>query len=360
MLPSQYKITALLTSVISFTCTFAQLSENQLPSAPLNYCYKTLAPRPSGRTSHGVAALGPDIYYIGGRIGADLTTSVDIYHTLNNTWSSAPPFPKPLLDPNVIAHNGRIYVLGGSAGVGKAGTISPSDGSLFPGEEGGRWETIAPNPRTRNGAVLGSAKDGKIWVAGGKEFPCGGTDVFVDSPAMLSYDVAADEWTAHDELTLPFYNSFGGGGIVNNVMYLLSNIGRSEIYTLDFTTLPTTPANFTLEKKCVAKVYAPKLPSGPWVPKFPPNGLRGIGNYGSAIVGTRFYTFGGSIPRSGTPIFDFVGIYDTVRDSWETGPPLKIPRSEIRAAAVREMIYLSGGYTRDGNGGDIHDSFGPC
>jgi hypothetical protein len=111
--------------------------------------------------------------------------------------------------------------------------------------------------------VVGVNDKGKIWVAGGLEWPCRGNDYLVESPAMLSYDIGADKWTEHEELTLPFRTSYFGEALVGNVRYLLEDNERSGIYALNFTNLAPAPANFSMDKKCVT-AYWPTLAIGQW------------------------------------------------------------------------------------------------
>ncbi len=58
----------------------------------------------------------------------------------------------------------------------------------------------------------------------------------------------------------------------------------------------------------------------------------------------RIYIIGGSLGQSDSPPLKNVLIYDPVRDSWEKGPSMNLPRSTLAAVSTPDgKIYAIGG-----------------
>jgi N-acetylneuraminic acid mutarotase len=67
----------------------------------------------------------------------------------------------------------------------------------------------------------------------------------------------------------------------------------------------------------------------------------------AAVVGTKFYVFGGfRLPDSGKSAWfpeNKAWVYDTVAQSWSALPPMPTPRGALAAVAVDKKIYVVGG-----------------
>ena len=80
--------------------------------------WTTRAPVPSGRAEVGVAAIGTDVYVVGGKNDdTGLLSDVAVFDHLTQTWSSAADLPGPARDHlGVVELGGKIYAVGGLIG----------------------------------------------------------------------------------------------------------------------------------------------------------------------------------------------------------------------------------------------------
>jgi N-acetylneuraminic acid mutarotase len=85
---------------------------------PVEGSWANRAPMLSARRDAAVAAIGHEIYVIGGYSDGALQT-VEIYDTRTNMWRSGPALPEARTGAMAVAHRGDIYLIGG---VGAAGT----------------------------------------------------------------------------------------------------------------------------------------------------------------------------------------------------------------------------------------------
>lgn len=99
-------------------------------------------------------------------------------------WESVGPMPEPRWGHRMVAHEGRLYVVGGQGPSSRVLIHTPGEG----------WRTGAemPVPRDHLSAVVA---DGRIWAIGGR------------APGSLArvdiYDPVADRWETGPELPAP-------------------------------------------------------------------------------------------------------------------------------------------------------------
>lgn len=105
------------------------------PSPPPGYLFAgsgywyPKAPLPVPKRNAAVVAVGSKIFVIGGvTTGAAVTSTVDIYDTISDTWTAGPPLPGPRCRASAVQYNGIIYLLGGTTSA--ASTYMP-DASAF-------------------------------------------------------------------------------------------------------------------------------------------------------------------------------------------------------------------------------------
>ena len=81
------------------------------------------------RDSFGTVVVRDEIYLIGGFVREngplEFLASVNVYDPQKDAWRDIPAMPMPLLPYGAEAVNGKIYVLGGSADVGKGWELFP-------------------------------------------------------------------------------------------------------------------------------------------------------------------------------------------------------------------------------------------
>lgn len=146
-------------------------------------------PNPRGETAGAVA--DGRLYVIGGLAGlaAEASAEVSIYDPATDGWTAGPPLPEPRHHAGAVGLDGIVYVTGGAA---SATDWTPrSDAwALAPGDT--EWTAMPPLPEPRLGHRM-VALDGQIYVVGG----VGGSD---DGAAVLVYEPVAGRWATASPL----------------------------------------------------------------------------------------------------------------------------------------------------------------
>lgn len=147
----------------------------------------------AARLSHGVCAVGDDIYVIGGYVaGVGISASVLKYSVSSNTWTEADNMASARKLMCVCVLGTRIYCIGGSGGQ-RLSEVERYD------TERGVWSTLAPMPTARWAAAV-VVLEGKIYVSGGfRDY----TDV------VERYDPVFGAWDTVS--SLPGGRAFGAG-----------------------------------------------------------------------------------------------------------------------------------------------------
>ncbi len=136
--------------------------------------WKTRLPDPV--TSFGACRIGEFLYVYGGHVGKAHVYSRET-HSLNfgridfvkkSRWESL-PFRKPLQGFGMTAHDDKIYLVGGSRATNKAGEksnlSSVDEVAVFETKEKS-WSLLTPLPKPRSSHEL-VAHAGKLYVVGG-------------------------------------------------------------------------------------------------------------------------------------------------------------------------------------------------
>jgi N-acetylneuraminic acid mutarotase len=319
-------------------------SLNSLPAfaATQGYCVKTLAPIGGGpRQEHSVVAAGDNIYVVAGLRtstiprGDNFTSAVEVYNTINNTWSEVAPLPLAAHHTNVASVDGKVYYLGGLVSPGNSIFTSEATAKSYRYDPAvNKWEEIAPMPNARGSAAVGVY--GKtIYLAGGL-YP-GMRSVDITS----SYDTVTNKWTDHDALKLPEARDHAGSAVIDGIMYVVGGrvgANRGTVYALNLNS------------------SSPK-----WVTKTPMPVARG--GLAAASAGKKIYTFGGEGNRANAKgVFGDFAIYDTEKDSWETAAPMTAPRHGFGAASIGDKVYVPGGGAQQGGGSPLalNEVYGAC
>jgi N-acetylneuraminic acid mutarotase len=306
------------------------------------YCVKTLAPIEGGpRQEHSVVAAGNNIYVVAGLRTSvipredNFTSAVEVYNTVNNSWSEVAPLPVAAHHTNVASVDGNVYYLGGLISPGNNIFASEANANSYRYDSAvNKWEEIAPMQNARGSAAMGVY--GKtIYLAGGL------LPGMRSVNTMSSYDTVSNKWTEHDDLKLPEARDHAGSAVIDGVMYVVGGrVGgnRETVYALNLTS-----------------------PSPKWVSKTPMPIARG--GLAAASVGKKIYTFGGEGNRANAKgVFGDVAVYDTEKDSWETAAPMTAPRHGFGAASVGDKVYVPGGGAQQGGGSllAINEVYSAC
>ncbi len=154
---------------------------------------------PTQRVDYALAAVGDEIYYIGGfpARGGQTLTNVDVFNPVTGSWRVAAPLGTSRCGAAVAVHAGKIYLIGGrkydiAPGTAESGNVR--GGSLDsmerydPGTD--RWEQMMPLPEMRRMSTLNAvALNDKIYLIGDSRFG-------QDPPGwVVEYDPRKNSWT---------------------------------------------------------------------------------------------------------------------------------------------------------------------
>ena len=159
---------------------------------------------------HHLAAVGfaGSVYVSGGTDVAGLSLGHQHWPPKDNLWRLAAGSTQwenlgPMIEPRwghrMVAHDGRLYVIGGRGPTGRVLIYTPGTG----------WTTGAAMPRPRDHLSL-VAVDGRIWAIGGRDPR--------SLPRVDIYDPAADSWQPGPDLPTP--TSGAAEGAINGVIFV--------------------------------------------------------------------------------------------------------------------------------------------
>lgn len=132
--------------------------------------WSAAAPLPGPRGESAGAVLDTDegerLAVVGGLRGLGRTTdAVTLYDPGADAWTRAPALPGPRHHPAAAGLDGRLHVTGGTASAVDLGAATPQLWAWEPGGEA--WEELEPLPRPRWGHRL-IAHDGRLYAVGGR------------------------------------------------------------------------------------------------------------------------------------------------------------------------------------------------
>ncbi|KYF72116.1 hypothetical protein BE11_32990 [Sorangium cellulosum] len=287
------------------------------------------------RQEHGVVAHDGKVYVIAGAGGDGLNTGrVEIYDPRDDAWSEAAPLPVALNHPNIVALNGKIYLLGGMIGDFPWTAV----GDMFEYDPGtDAWTELAPMPAgTERGSAAVGAHGTKIYLAGGLRSL---SQAFQDTvPGFTSYDVETGEWETLPDLPEP--RDHVGGAVVGSTFYVLGGRANGQENVKD-------------------TVFAYDLSARTWSTRARMPTARG--GVAAAVDGAKIYVIGGEgNPADSQGVFDDNEVYDAAADAWEVLAPMRTPRHGTGAVAIDATIYVPGGGTQQGFGlTDVTEAFEP-
>jgi N-acetylneuraminic acid mutarotase len=163
---------------------------------------------PAPRHHFAAAALGDALYVSGGTDVAGAHLGHQYWPPLNNfwrltpgadRWEALPPMLEPRWGHRMVAHDGRLYVVGGRGPSGLTLIYTPGKG----------WKTGAKLPRFRDHLSVVVAA-GKLWAIGGRD-PNSITRVDL-------YDPVADDWQPGPDL--PHATSGAAEAVHDGVIFI--------------------------------------------------------------------------------------------------------------------------------------------
>jgi Kelch motif len=163
---------------------------------------------PAPRHHFAASRLGQDLYVSGGTDVAGVGLGHQYWPPRNNFWRLTPGANRwqaltPMIEPRwghrMVAHDGRLYVVGGRGQSARVLIYTP----------GKDWTTGADLPRMRDHLSVVVA-GGRIWAIGGRD------------PRSIArvdiYDAPGDVWQAGPDL--PYATSGAAEAAVDDVIYI--------------------------------------------------------------------------------------------------------------------------------------------
>jgi N-acetylneuraminic acid mutarotase len=322
-------------------------SAKRVPKAPNLSAWSIVANYPFASESVSCSSDGTLAYAVGGfdpNIGP--TNAFNQYDPVADSWTPLANIPGAFYDaPSVYAPNtNRIYVFGGlDAGFNPSAVVQIYDVGT------GTWQPNgAPMPGARYfaGAVY---FNGNIFVAGGFD------STFTETNTTWWYDPVADTWNTS---LAPIPAATGGAGysVVGQNFYLAGTWNNGNGSTQHFR-YDMVADSWTTAAPVPVNIYRPD----------------------SASIGTDVYLVGGGNPdlapgtspqarklasaRAPMTSYTSTYIYDTLTDSWTTGPNTNVAHSFTGGTAIgTKLIVVTGfdGVTGDTNTVEAADASGPC
>lgn len=276
------------------------------------------AAMPTGRSSHCAAVVGDDIYVIGGTDGTAgnaAATSVDVYSTVNDSWSAGPSLPAPRVAPACTTVAGKVYVTGGNDGTGGVATVYELDPATA------TWTTLADLSVARSGHNAVEV-DGAVLVMGGGSkvsteffYPGSAPQPGANLPESMNNSAAAAEGTGLDRRVYIFGHYCSGC-----IPYTYLSI----CHKLD-------PFTWTWSS-CAA-----------------PGGRAFLS---AATINSTVYAVGG---RNAIGTLSELVAYDPILNTWTQKARMLHPRSNSAAAVVNGRLYVFGGLGSSGVGTSVEE-----
>ena len=262
-------------------------------------------PRP--RSEMPAVEIDGLIYVPGGFSGPLGTDDLEAYDIALDRWTRLAPMPEGRHHLMAAAHQGTLYVFGGSVAVGWS--ASASAWRYDPASDAWEELTDMPEPRMAGAAVtLGET----IYIVGGVG----------DSDQLLAYDPANEAWQTHSGPRQPREHT--AAVAYQGELWVIGGrwSGAGELKSVE--------------------IFDPV--EGTW--RDGPALQIARGGFAAETVGDRILVAGGEVILTGREALASVEIYDPELESWIVGPELPFAVHGVDAAAYQGRVYLLGGSDR--------------
>jgi len=268
--------------------------------------WKAVAQMPTPRDRLAVIAHNGRIYAMGGETASGTTGLVEIYLPEEDSWVRGADKPVPVANVGAAALDGRIYVPGGSLSDGQIGNelevYDPSTGVP------GTWVSASPMPLNLSAYAI-AAYNGNLYVFGGWD----GDGYVAES---YRYDPYQDAWSAASPMKTA--RAFAGAGTIGDRIYVVGGYdGQAEL--------------------AACEAYTPATDSWDTCP--PMTAPRG--GIGVAVIADTLYAIGGGW-KSYLVENEY---YSPATGTWNTFPsPLLQEWRNLGVAANGTYLYAVGGW----------------
>lgn len=263
-------------------------------------------PMNEGKAGMAVAAVGLEIYELGGETAAGVVNSVAIYDTTDHVWREATAKPTAVADVTAAILFGEVYVPGGRLG---NGTVTAVVEAYSPANDA--WRPIAALPQPLAGGL--TLTDGSfLYFFGGWD-----GDAYVDTAYV--YDPGADSWRPLEPMAKP--RAFAAGEFVTGQLYVVGGYNGAEL--------------------ALCQSYDPV--AAEW--NDCPDMLQPRAGGAAASLINKLYVIGGGLEAAQEVTFSEV--YDPVGKTWQVvNTPMLAERpswTNLGVANVESRIFALGG-----------------
>ncbi len=218
-------VTVVLVGVVTFVIAKYQAptiaAASPVPVAPQRW--QEHAAMPTARSGLAVASQENQIYAIGGETEVGVTSVVERYDLVTNTWTGLASKPTAVTDVSAAVVGGRIYVPGGRLASGAVTNILEIYDPRLD-----RWEQGAALPIALSAYAL-VAFEGKLYLFGGWD-----GEHFLAS--VYEYDPDQDAWGAGSPM--PTVRGFAGAAVAGGIIYVLGGYDGKEALVVNEEYLP--------------------------------------------------------------------------------------------------------------------------
>ncbi len=263
-------------------------------------------PMPVGTAGMAVAAVGLEVYEIGGETAVGVTNAVAAYNITDHVWIEKAAKPTAVSEVTAAVLFGEIYVPGGRLGDGSVTAVveaySPANDA---------WRPVAALPQPVAGGL--TLSDGSFL------YLFGGWDGAHYLDTAYVYDPGADSWRPLAPMDQP--RAFAAGEFVTGHLYVVGGTDGAEL--------------------AVCQLYDPVVETWSDCPAM----LAPRAGAGAATLLNKLYILGGGLDEIGDVAYSEV--YDPVTQIWQVvnTPPLTeaAPWINLGVTNVETRIYALGG-----------------
>jgi N-acetylneuraminic acid mutarotase len=277
-----------------------------------------------------------------------------------DTWTAKTDMPTSRYGHNTCAVNGKIYAIGGVAGIGCYQPAFPTVEEYNPSTD--TWDTTKTDmPTARTGFAL-SAVNGKIYAIGGSSQTC-----VMDLSTVEVYDPQTNTWDDTTKTDMPSPRGGLSSSAVNGKIYAigghyngnaLRTVEEYDPVTNNWTPKADMPVSLYFFSTCVVNgkiyafweyygnpdetaIYIYDPATDTWDTKNTP---IQFGACSASSVNGLIYIFGGRPFPGSEPVSD-VWEYNPVSDSWRSVSSMPDSIASDVSSVVNGRIYASGGST---------------
>jgi N-acetylneuraminic acid mutarotase len=259
---------------------------------------------PTARLGAAAAAIGKDIYVIGGYNKSGLVTANEIYNTATGNWKTGAPMPTGRFYFGAAAFKGKVYAIGGE--IGSPCCVETNVLEVYDPVHNA-WATMAPMPTSRNSVAV--VADGKyVYAIGGYN---GQRLANVER-----YDPAKNIWSVLSPMLVPKSNT--NAGVIGSTIVAASGVGSSAEVT-------------------DTEVYSPA--KNRWRALQPEPDARAASCTG--VIDGLLYVAGGS--DASNKDLRTVDVYSFKHNSWSQASSMLRATAGAGAAVAKKDLYCFGG-----------------